>query len=129
MEFNAIVCATDFSEPAEAALRRALDLARPSAIPVHLVHVFRIGNYVAAARPNGIEQANGVGAALLLNSARADDRASSRLLQSESVGTDAFLAVELPVEQVVDRIFDQLADGIEASDEDGAELLLGEDLI
>ena len=40
-DFRAIVCATDFSEPAEAALRRAVDLASPSAIPVHLVHVFR----------------------------------------------------------------------------------------
>jgi len=39
--FRCIVCATDFSEPAEVALFQALDLAKASQAPLHLVHVFR----------------------------------------------------------------------------------------
>jgi nucleotide-binding universal stress UspA family protein len=39
--FKTIVCATDFSEPAEAALARAADLAMASNADLHLVHVFR----------------------------------------------------------------------------------------
>ncbi len=39
--FRCIVCATDFSEPAEAALFQALDLAKDAQAPLHLVHVFR----------------------------------------------------------------------------------------
>jgi len=39
--YKTIVCATDFSEPAEAALAQATDLATASNAELHLVHVFR----------------------------------------------------------------------------------------
>lgn len=39
--FRCIVCATDFSEPAEAALEQAVELAKTTEQPLHLVHVFR----------------------------------------------------------------------------------------
>lgn len=39
MRYTKVICPTDFSEPAEIALRHALDLAREAEATVHLVHV------------------------------------------------------------------------------------------
>jgi nucleotide-binding universal stress UspA family protein len=39
--YRVIVCATDFSDPARAAFREAVHLARISGAVLHLVHVFR----------------------------------------------------------------------------------------
>lgn len=39
MQYSKIVCPTDFSEPAELALRHALEMARGTPAALHLVHV------------------------------------------------------------------------------------------
>ena len=93
-----------------------------------LVEVFRIGHYVAGARPHALDRtSDDVAAALVLNTARADDRGSRNLLRPETDTPNVVRAVQLPIEQAVDQIFDELADGIEDVDEDDANLLLGEE--
>ncbi len=39
MQYSKIICPTDFSEPAELALRHALEMARGTPAELHLVHV------------------------------------------------------------------------------------------
>jgi nucleotide-binding universal stress UspA family protein len=103
-DMNTILVATDFSEPADRALRAAIDLARGLGDVVELVHVHPIG---VASVPPMLDMAPVPPSAKQVASAETAMAARVRVVELAGLTCESFVAFGAPAEEVVRRAADR----------------------